>query len=387
MEIEGIRFNRRELSGAFGDIGTDFPLIVAMILAAGLHSPSVLIIFGLMQILTGLVYRMPMPVQPLKAMATIVISQKIPGPVLFGGGLAIGITMLFLSVTGLLEKLARIVPKAVVRGIQFGLGVSLCTLALKEHIPADKTHGYILALLAFTIIVIFLDGKKLPVAFVVILLGILYSLIFKIDLQILKDSFGVNLPSLYVPTQEDIVQGFILLALPQIPLSLGNSIIATKQVAQDLFPEKNLSVKKIGFTYSLMNLIAPFFGGVPCCHGSGGMVGHYTFGGRTGGSTIIYGLFYLVLGLFFGNGFSEVVKAFPLPVLGVILVFEGMALSALIRDLKDKRDFVIALLVGLAAAGLPYGFVISILIGTIIYYSAVRFNVLGEIGENSAEKC
>lgn len=387
MEIEGIRFNRRELSGAFGDIGTDFPLIVAMILAAGLHSPSVLIIFGLMQILTGLVYRMPMPVQPLKAMATIVISQKIPGPVLFGGGLAIGITMLFLSVTGLLEKLARIVPKAVVRGIQFGLGVSLCTLALKEYIPADKTHGYILALLAFTIIVIFLDNKKLPVAFVVILLGILYSLIFKIDLQILKDSFGINLPSLYVPTQEDIVQGFILLALPQIPLSLGNSIIATKQVAQDLFPEKNLSVKKIGFTYSLMNLMAPFFGGVPCCHGSGGMVGHYTFGGRTGGSTIIYGLFYLVLGLFFGNGFSEVVKAFPLPVLGVILVFEGIALIALIRDLKDKRDFVIALLVGLAAAGLPYGFVISILIGTIIYYSAVRFNVLGEIGENSAEKC
>jgi hypothetical protein len=93
MGIEGIKFNRGELSGAFGDIGTDFPLIVAMILAAGLHSPSVLIIFGSMQVLTGLVYRMPMPVQPLKAMATIVISQKIPGPVLFGGGIAIGITI------------------------------------------------------------------------------------------------------------------------------------------------------------------------------------------------------------------------------------------------------------------------------------------------------
>ena len=44
-----------------------------MILASGLHSSSVLVMFGLMQMVTALSYRMPMPVQPLKAVAVIVI--------------------------------------------------------------------------------------------------------------------------------------------------------------------------------------------------------------------------------------------------------------------------------------------------------------------------
>ena len=101
------RFDRNEFSGAFGDIGTDFPLIVGMILAAGLHIPSVLICFGAMQILTGLIYGMPMPAQPLKAMAVLVITRKVSGNVLYGGGLAIGITMFVLAATGLIDQLAR----------------------------------------------------------------------------------------------------------------------------------------------------------------------------------------------------------------------------------------------------------------------------------------
>src|SRR5205823_12080891 len=110
--------------------------------------------------------------------------------------------------------------------------------------------------------------------------------------------------------------------LPQIPLSLGNSILATRQIGEDLFPQTRLTVRKIGLTYSLMNLVNPFFSGIPTCHGSGGMVGHYTFGARTGGSVVIYGSIYLVLGVFFSHAFSTAVYLFPLPVLGVILLFE-----------------------------------------------------------------
>jgi hypothetical protein len=47
--------------------------------------------FGALQILTGLRYRMPMPVQPLKAMAALVIAHQVSGTVLAGGGLAIGV--------------------------------------------------------------------------------------------------------------------------------------------------------------------------------------------------------------------------------------------------------------------------------------------------------
>ena len=146
-----IRFDRNELAGAFGDIGTDLPLIVGMIIAAKLDSASVLVLFGAMQVLTALRYRMPMPVQPLKAVAALVITQKLSGSLLYGGGLAIGLLMLALTLTGSINWLARVVPKAVVRGIQFGLGLQLTTLALRQYVQADGVRGYALAALAFVI--------------------------------------------------------------------------------------------------------------------------------------------------------------------------------------------------------------------------------------------
>lgn len=386
--LRDIKFNKQELAGSFGDIGTDLPLIIAMILAAGLHTPSVLIVFGLMQIFTGLIYKMPMPVQPLKAMATLVIVQQISSNILFGAGLAIGIVMLALSVSGLLTKLSQIIPKAVIRGIQLGLGLKLCMLAFQKYIPDQGIPGYILAFVVFVLIIFLLDNKKYPASLFAIALGVIFAFLFNIDSNTLQYAFGFNLPLLFTPTIDDVTTGFLLLALPQIPLSLGNSIIATKQVSHDLFPDrKPLTIKKIGLTYSLMNLVIPFFSGIPSCHGSGGMVGHYTFGGRTGGSVILYGLFYLILGLFFGNGFENIVQIFPLPVLGVILVFEGLALMILVKDLiKNQRAFVIALLVGVIASGLPYGFVISLVVGTILYYTPSKLSTLKNIGNNQTDK-
>jgi hypothetical protein len=383
MTLSDIKFNRQELAGSFGDIGTDFPLIIAMILAADLHTASVLIVFGLMQILTGVVYKMPMPVQPLKAMATLVIAQQIGGSILVGAGLAIGLVMLVLSSTGLLTRIARVVPKAVIRGIQLGLGLKLITLSFQKYIPDQGMNGYLLALFAFVLILVLLDNKKYPASLAAITLGVVFGLSFNVDIDIFHQAFGIHLPQLFTPTVDDVVTGFFLLALPQIPLSLGNSIIATKQVSEDLFPDRPpLTIKKIGLTYSFMNLVIPFFSGIPSCHGSGGMMGHYTFGGRTGGSVIIYGLFYLVLGLFFADGFMNIIQIFPLSVLGVLLVFEGLSLMVLSKDLvKERRSFVIALLVGVLAAGLPYGFVIAILIGTLIYYSPLKLNAIKDLGE------
>lgn len=373
-----IRFNRLELSGAFGDIGTDFPLITAMILAAGLHTPSVLIMFGITQILTGIIYKMPMPAQPLKAMATIVIAQQVGGPILIGAGLAIGLVMLFLSSTGLLKKIADYIPKSVVRGIQLGLGVTLCMLATKNYIGSAGWQGYILASICLIVILVFIDNKKIPAALLLIGGGVIYGLIFNTSLQTVLDSAGINLPNISVPTIENIVAGFMLLALPQIPLSIGNSIVATRQVAIDLFPDrKPLSITKIGITYSIMNLINPFFGGIPVCHGSGGMVGHYTFGGRTGGSVIIYGSFYIILGLFFGQGIDQIVHIFPLPILGCILFFEGLALIMLVKDqLSDGRALFIAVMVGMLAVGLPYGFFVAMIIGTILHYVPLNFSAI-----------
>lgn len=369
MPGDWIRFDRNELAGAFGDIGTDLPLIVGMILAAGLDSASVLIMFGAMQIFTGLRYGIPMPVQPLKAMAALVIAQKLSGGVLFGGGLVVGVVMLVLTVTRLIEWLARVVPKTVVRGIQFGLGLQLATLALKNYVQADGAAGYMLAAVSFVIVIALMGNRRFPAALIVIALGIIYALVLKVDFRVLSQGAGFRLPHVYSLTRQDLLTGLIVLAIPQIPLSLGNSILATRQIAEDFFPERPLTVRTISFTYSLMNLVNPWFGGVPTCHGSGGMAGHYTFGARTGGSVVIYGCLYLTVGLFFSGCFAQLIQMFPQPVLGVLLAFEGLAMLLLVRDIaSSKADLLIAMLVGLMAAGLPNGYAIGLIAGTALVY-------------------
>ncbi len=374
-----IRFDRNELAGAFGDIGTDLPLVVGMILAAGLDAASVLIVYGAMQILTGLVYRLPMPVQPLKAVAVMVIAQtasnKITSDVLYGGGFAIGITMLLLTVTGLVDWLGRVVPRIVVRGIQFGLGLQLASLAMKDYVQREGLSGYGLAAIAFVISVLLYGNRKYPAALFILVLGAGYSMFrLHLDLYSASQQISFQVPKTHAPQWNNLVAGFLLLALPQVPLSIGNSILAARQTAHDLFPDRAPSLRKISFTYSLMNLINPLFGGIPTCHGSGGLAGHYAFGARTGGSVIIYGTLYLMLGLFFSSGFQNVIQVFPMPILGVILLFEGLALMLLIRDVSmAKSDLFIALLVGLMASGLPYGYLIAMVAGTILAHGLQKF--------------
>ncbi len=361
-----IRFDRHEFSGSFGDIGTDFPLIVGMILASGLDVPSVFVMFGAMQILTGFLYGIPMAVQPLKVIAVIVISQKIAPSVIYGAGFSIGVVMFLLTITGCLNRLARLVPRSVIRGVQFGLGLTLATTAFKNYIVSDGPAGCFLAIAALVTILLLMRRKRWPIGPIVILLGIIYALVCKIAWHDLGMGVGLRFPHSQMPLARDIWAGFLLLALPQLPLSICNSVFATQQTIRDLFPEKAVSIRKIGLTYSLMNLVNPFLSGIPTCHGTGGLAGHYAFGGRTGGSVIIYGLFYVVIGLFFGQGFSQIVMLFPQPLLGVILVFESLALMQLLRDMESREDISIALLVGLACMGLPNGFVIGMVGGTLL---------------------
>lgn len=373
MISNSIKINRNELSGAFGDIGTDLPLIIGMLLATNLEISNTLIVYGILQIITSLVYGMPMPVQPLKAVALIVITQKISSDIIWGAGIAIGVIMLILTLTGLVSWLNKVIPKTVVRGIQLGLGLQLCLLSVKDYIPADKTTGYIFAFIAFIIGLILIGNRKYPPAIFILLLGVIYMFFFHFN--IIPD-LRFSVPRIIIPhlTWQSIISGLIILAIPQIPLSLGNSIFATHQIAHDLFPEKKVTVKKIALTYSLMNLISPLLGGIPVCHGSGGIAGHYTFGGRTGGSTLIYGLFYLILGLFFSGNSVETLMIFPKPILGTILLFEGFAMILLVKDIiVDRSMFLIAIIVAICAVGLPNGYLIGMVFGTFIFYFNNKF--------------
>lgn len=383
-----ISFDRNELSGSYGDIGTDLPLIIGMVMVCNLDPASSFIMFGIMQIITGLAYGIPMPVQPLKAMAILMITNKFSGSMLYAAGLTIGITMLLFTSSGLLKWLVNIIPRSVVRGIQFGLGINLALLALKDYIQSDGYIGYILAGVGFIIIVFLIGNRKYPPAIFVVLFGAVYALIFSMDIPLIIKQTGFALPKFNIPLQNDLIQGFLILAIPQIALSVSNSVIATKQTVKDLFPEKNLTVSKIGYTYSFMNLINPFFSGIPTCHGSGGIAGHYSFGGRTGGSVIIYGTLFLVIGLLFSGCFTEFVKVFPLPILGVILLFEALSLMSFIKDItNDRKCLMISFIVALISLSIPYGFAVGLVIGVFLDHYTKKEAFLRYFNGNKPDKC
>lgn len=372
--MPGIRFDRNEFAGSFGDLGTDLPLIVGIILATGLDAGGVFAVFGLLQVVSGLVYRLPMPVQPLKAMAVLVITRNVAGDVLLGAGVAIGATMLLLAASGALQLFARWVPRCVVRGVQFGLGLSLSSLALRDYIPALGAPGVALAAAGILVMLTLWGNRRLPPGLLVIGLGVAYALGTGPQVASGGAGIGFSLPEIRVPAWTDIVAGFVVLALPQLPLSISNSVLATAQTTGDLFPQRAVGVRRIGFTYAAMNLLAPLLGGIPVCHGCGGLAGHYTFGARTGGSVVLYGGYYLLLGLFVSGPLHEVLGAFPRPILGVVLLFEALALLGLLRDqAANPRDLAIALLVGVVAFATPNGYLVGLLAGVLAYYGFRRF--------------
>lgn len=365
-----LRFDRAELAGAFGDIGTDLPLLVGVIIATGLDSTTVFVVYGALQILSGLIYRMPMPVQPLKAMAAIAIAGKIAPTLLAAGGLIVGVVMLVLALSGGLGWIARVVPKPVVRGIQVGLGLQLAQLALTRYVPQEgAVMGWGLAAISLAVVALLIRNHRIPAALVVIALGfVVAALTWPADVP---QPLGFALPQLpaRMPTRDEFAQAALLLALPQLALSLGNSVLATKQVVTDFFPERRpLTVRAIGTTYALMNLVSAPLGGLPVCHGSGGVAGHYAFGARTGGSVVLYGVFLIAAGLFLSNDPAAFQRMFPSAVLGALLLVEAVAILSLVRDLAaDRIAFVGALLCGLVAVFVPYGYAVALVAGTLAW--------------------
>ncbi|WP_041949039.1 putative sulfate/molybdate transporter [Turneriella parva] len=365
-----MRFDRHELAGSFGDIGTDLPLLIGMIAAGGLDAGHVFLVFGSLQILSGIYYRLPMPMQPLKAMAVIVIAGKLSPGIIYGGGVAIGVTMLALTATGLLARVAALFPLAVVRGIQFGLGLSLALLAVRSYIWPSGVMGWYAAAGGFFIMLILWQNRRLPAGLVLVAAAVLYGALTQNTPTALATSWRADWLTFQLPSATDIATGFLLLALPQLPLSLANSVVATRQTCADLFPDRDVSIRKIGVTYGVANLVSASFGGVPVCHGSGGLVGHHNFGARTGASVVIYGAIFVTAALLFGHRAKDVLALFPLSVLGVILTFEAFGLMRLARLTEPAKwaQFV-TLATGLVCAMAPHGFLVGSVTGITLYHA------------------
>ncbi len=375
-----LSFDRREFAGAFGDIGTSLPIIAALLLATDLNPAGVLIAFGLAQIATGLLYGLPMPVQPLKAMAVVVIAGQVSGGLLQLAGLMIGLLMLGISVSGRLDRLARAIPSCVIRGLQAGLGCALVRTAVGLVGREGSTWGWTTALAALAVLVGLRRHARLPGALLVVGAAVAWTALFRLDWSVVATGAGFRAPGPVAWPLDRWPAALELLVLPQLPLSLGNSVIATQQTARDLFPARPFTLRKLGLTYAGINLLVPWLGGIPVCHGCGGLAGNHALGARTGGAVVIYGALFVATGLLGSGLFATLVRVFPPAVLGAILLTEAAVLLLLLRDLRPAPAALL-LATGVAAVCVfaPQGYLTGLVAGLITYYAlrtaGVRFSV------------
>jgi len=355
-----------EWTGAFGDLGTLIPFVVAYISVMGLDPLGILFVFGVSKIVMGLFYKTPVPVQPMKAIGIAATSQAgsiTPGMV-YGAGVVTGIVWLVLGATNLVGLVVKLVAKPVVRGIVLGLGLLFVAQGIKMMLSNPWIGG-----VAFVLTFFLLSKPKIPAMFVLLVLGGAVALWQDPNLaqELSRVGFHFRLPSFALSgiTWRDLVLGTVLLAIPQVGLTLGNAIIATAAENNELFPNRKVSEQKLSVTTGLMNLFSPLIGGVPLCHGAGGMAGHVRFGARTGGALVILGSLILVLALFFSDSVSILFQVFPPVILGVILFFAGAELALTARDIgAEKKDFYVMLI----TAGLAmWNMLAALIVGVGLY--------------------
>ncbi|MCK4473162.1 MAG: hypothetical protein KAW49_15375, partial [Anaerolineae bacterium] len=285
---------------------------------------------GLSNIALGLIYRIPMPLQPKKVIAVAAIAQKWPPSLIYTSGFGLGITWFILVFTGLLRKIIVATPLFVVRGIQLALGVMLAWQGLKMMQPAP-----LLGLVAVVIVLALRENRYAPAAIVLIALGV--------GIVAWQGRLGdalelaITLPPLTVPRLEDVWKAMLLAGFAQIPLSITNAVIATAALIRDYFPQKAVGERKLMLNMGIMNVVASFFGGMPMCHGAGGLAGQYYFGARTGGASILEGLIEVFVGLFLSQSIANIMAAFPMPLVGGMMLLVGIELGKAVMRLRGWK--------------------------------------------------
>ena len=342
------RFDLSEWAGAFGDLGTLIPFVAAYLSILKMDANGLLVAFGVALIAAGLIYRTPFPVQPMKAIGAAAVSQTmlaagLGSAAVIGAGLATGLLWLVLAVTGLGRLAARWVPRSALLGVVMGLGFSFMLEGIRMMSSSPWVAGLLLALT-----LALLGRPRVPAMLVLLAIGVLIALIGQPglvrELSALRPEFRLPHFAWGSLSVNDFWTGFFLLALPQLPLTFGNAFIAITEENNRLFPERRVSERSVAYSTGLMNLGSSLIGGIPMCHGAGGMAGHVQFGARTGGSSIILGSVLLVVGLFLSASIGTVFRMFPQNVLGVILFMAGLQLAMGSRDSGvEKADRFVVL--------------------------------------------
>ena len=359
MRIGGNDYNLHELAGAFGDLGTLIPFLVGYITISKMDPVGVLVGFGLFKIIVGLYFKTPVPIQPMKAIGTAAISHAgaLTAGAIWAAGLFTGVFWLIMGLTGAVTWIAKLTSRPVVHGIILGLGLGF----ILEGVKMMETNPA-LALFAAALTFLLLSHERMPAMLILLGMGGLMALTAEPALmgELGQMSFRLRLPTFALTQlgQHDLVTGVLVLGLPQVALTLGNAIIATVEENNQLFPAHPMTVKAVAIDHGIMNLVATSMGGVPMCHGAGGMAAHIRFGARTGGALVILGVLVLGVGLFCANSIAILLKLFPRALLGVLLMFGGLELAAGMHGNHVRKDerYVMLLTAGVSMWNMGVGY-------------------------------
>jgi MFS superfamily sulfate permease-like transporter len=365
-----IRLTRGEVSGSLGDLGTFIPLLVGMSITNGLDFTAALFFAGVFNIITGLTFAIPMAVQPMKAIAAVAISENLRVEQILAAGIWTSAIILFLGVTRLINVFDRLVPHPVVRGLQLGLGLQLIekgVLLVRDTHSAWGIDSISVGIAGFAFVLVFAT-RRVPTALILFLGGLALSVAGSPSvLASLK--LGVNLPHWVPLSWEDFRSSFFRAALPQIPLTTLNSVIAVCALSADLFPQHPARPRLVAVSVGLMNLAAGWFGAMPMCHGAGGLAGQYRFGARTNASIMFLGAVKIVFAVLLGGSLLNILHVYPKSILGVLLGISGLELALVARDQTERSPATVmlatagaVLALGSTATGFVIGWGLAVLI-------------------------
>lgn len=325
--------NLREVSGALGDLGTLLPLMLGTIAVVGLAPLPVLGGFAIFYIATAAYYRLPIPVQPMKAVAAVLLTAELSPATLAISGVIIGAVLLILGLTGWIVRLARIVPQSVLAGLQLGLGLSLALVGFHLMVPAPA-----IAIVTLILLLGLLFMPRYPSALIALSVSIAMAQILGVQGISIPAPAPTMFPFSSLPSLTEVERAFSLFVLPQLSLTFTNAVLVTALVAEDYFGERaaHVTPARLSVTSGLSNLLLTPFGALPMCHGAGGLAAHYRFGARSGTAPLALGLALLAFALLPQGLGVAILAAIPAAGLGALLLMASGEL-AFTRRLLDCR--------------------------------------------------
>lgn len=359
----------RESSGSVADLGVLIPIAVALIVANGLSATAVLLPAGLLYLVVAWVYRVPVAVQPLKAFGAIAIAAGVGVDVIAAGALLMGLVFLALGGLGVLDRVAALFPVAVIRGVQLTVGPLFFKIGwgLIAHPPTtfvDQAAGWWVPVLA-AVLVLGLLVLRSWIVLPLVVAGVVVAVLAAGDLWAWGPS-PISMPTLSWPA---FATAAVLLVIPQVPLTCANSCLAPADAARAYFGDEAVRVtpNRLAGTLGGANIFAAAIGGMPVCHGAGGMSAHYVFGARTWRAPIVIGVLLTGMAVAVGAALAEVLPAFPLPVLAAMLAVAGVAHVLLLRDVNSWRAWSVVILIGVL--GVTWNLAGAVLLGLAVWWA------------------